>query len=263
MQARPSSRFSGAGLAVQVLEMSPYLVTHWRGTATEHARPAALEAVGDVLGRSGEHVLFEFAGLGHVSDGVVEVLARGITEAQRLGRAVTLVRCSEELFRCLQRAGANGAIRHAASLLAATQGLAKEQADNVDLYLRSSPEMLRRLRSVVSAVAREARLSEMAELALRTAVTEAAANAIRHGSPEGVRNHVRVTFHVEPAQLIVEVADQGRGFDPASVPAPVPAELRENGYGLHIMRESMDRVEFFRDEAGMLVRMTKLLGVGR
>ena len=43
------------------------------------------------------------------------------------------------------------------------------------------------------------------------------------------------------------------------VPPPAPLEFRENGYGLHIMRQTMDRVEFFQDAAGMLVRMTKYL----
>jgi anti-sigma regulatory factor (Ser/Thr protein kinase) len=150
-------------------------------------------------------------------------------------------------------------VRNASSLLGATQGLAQEQAGNLDLYLRSSAEMLPRLRSVVAAVASEARLTGAAQSQLASAVNEAATNAIVHGSPEGPRNHVRVTFHVDRTTLIVEVADQGGGFDPARVPVPRPDELRENGYGLHMMRQFMDRVEFFRDDAGMLVRMTKYL----
>lgn len=259
MLTQPVSRFAAEGLTIQVFEMRPYVVAQWRGPAPAGARPAVLQAVGDLLGRAAERVVLDLAGMSEVSDNVLEALARGITEAQRLGRAVTLVRCSDSVFRSLQRLGVGGSITHAASLLGATQGLAPEQAGNVDLHLRSSPEMLQRLRSVIAAVARQARLSEPAELQLKSAVTEAATNAILHGSPEGPRNHVRVSFHMDQRELIIEVADQGGGFDPAAIPIPVAAELRENGYGLHIMRQSMDRVEFFRNEAGMLVRMTKLL----
>src|SRR5205814_6640469 len=155
-----------------------------------------------------------------------------------------------------------GSIAHAGSLSAATRGLAGDPANIVDLYVRSSPELLHRLRNVVSAVAREARLSEEQEMQLKMAVTEAAANAILHGSPEGPRNHVRVSFHLDPGLLIVDVADQGRGFDPGKVPPPAPAEMKEHGYGIHLIRQAVDHVEFFRDEGGMLVRMTKRLGQG-
>ena len=99
-------------------------------------------------------VVLDLSGVTDASDGVVECLARSILEAQRLGRSVTLVRCSDELFRRLQRTGLSGAVTHAASLLGATRGLARDTAGNVDLHLRSSAEMLPRLRSVTAAVAR-------------------------------------------------------------------------------------------------------------
>jgi anti-sigma regulatory factor (Ser/Thr protein kinase) len=62
--------------------------------------------------------------------------------------------------------------------------------------------------------------------------------------------------------LIVDVADQGPGFDPSGVPTPVATDLREHGYGLCMMRQSVDRLEFYRDDRGMLVRMTKFLAEG-
>jgi anti-sigma regulatory factor (Ser/Thr protein kinase) len=44
------------------------------------------------------------------------------------------------------------------------------------------------------------------------------------------------------------------------VRSPVLADLPDHGFGLLMMRQSMDRVEFYRDDRGMLVRMTKYLG---
>lgn len=253
------SRYTARSLTIQNLELERHAVSQWRGKATAQSREAATEAVGDLLGRPAESVILQVGEFESKCEPVLAILARGILEAQRTGRRVTLVRCSSELFRDLQRLGI-GSVHHAASLLSATQGLARDPQNSVDLYLRSAPEMLPRLRNVVTALARQARLGDDLEMRVKSAVTEAAANAILHGSPEGPRNHVRVSFVVDGKLLIVEVADQGRGFDPQGVPAPAAADLRENGYGLHIMRSSMDRVEFLRDDRGMVVRMTQSLG---
>jgi anti-sigma regulatory factor (Ser/Thr protein kinase)/anti-anti-sigma regulatory factor len=252
-------RIGGTPLAVQVLELSPYVVGEWRGAGVEGAREVVQEAAAELLSRSEPHLVLDFGALSEVSAPVARGLARLIGEAQRLGRDVRLVRCSDALFRRLQRDGVRGAIAHAASLLAATGGMVGEPVKALELHFRSMPELLHRLRRVASVVARQVGLTEGGELQLKTAVTEAAANAIIHGSPEGVRNHVRISFHMDAALLIVDVADQGPGFDPSGVPLPVPAALQEHGYGLQMMRRSMDRVEFYRNDRGMLVRLTKFL----
>jgi len=261
MTVKQPVRIGGVSLSVQVLELPPFLVGQWVGIGRDTAREAAVEAAGELLARPGERLVLDFRRFQDVSDSVVQVLARMISEAQRVGREVLLVRCPDDLFRRLQRGGMTGAITHAASLLAATQGLTGEPMTTLDLHLRSSPDILRRLRSVVHAVAGQARLSDAVELDLKMAVTEAAANAIVHGSPEGTRNHVRVSFHVEPEAVIVDVADQGPGFEPTARPAG--AELREDGYGLCMMEQLMDRLEFYKDDRGMLVRMTKFLNPRR
>ncbi|MGV3723223.1 MAG: ATP-binding protein [Actinomycetota bacterium] len=252
-------RIGSNPLTVEVTDLPPYVIGLWQGVASSEARETAVNAVGELLSRDGANLVLDFADLTQVSDDVLHTLARALNEAQRQGRSVSLVRCPEDLFRRLQRAGATGLVTHAGSLKAATQGLAEEPSGSLDLYLRSCPEFLARLRNVMTAVAREAQLDQSTEFALNSAVTEAATNAIRHGSPEGSRNHVRVSFHLDRNALVVDIADQGRGFDPAQVPVPVPGELKENGYGIHMMREMMDRVEFFQDEQGMLVRMTKFI----
>lgn len=244
-------------LAVQVLDLPPYVVGRWVGSGLETATGIAAQAVDTLLGRSGEHLILDFARLTDVSDPVAEALAGSIRQAQRLGRNVCLVRCSDQLYSRLRALGLSGAIAHAGSLLAATHGRTGEGAGTLDLYIRSAPENLHRLRSVVSAVSREAGVDEQTELQVKMAVTEAAANAIRHGSPEGPRNHVRVSFYVEPRTLIVDVSDQGPGFVPEPTREPMPGKLPEGGLGLLMMRQTMDHVEFYRDEAGMLVRMTK------
>jgi anti-sigma regulatory factor (Ser/Thr protein kinase)/anti-anti-sigma regulatory factor len=247
-------------LSVHVSALSPYVVGRWVGSGQPSAGVTARQAVGELLARSGASLVLDLSQLHDISDEVVEALNRGIAEAQRRGRTVCLVRCPAELYRRLQVGGLAGTVSHSGSLVAATQGMFGEPTSTLDLYLRSVPEMLHRVRSVISIVAHEAALSDRMEMDLKTAVTEAAANAIRHGSPEGARNHIRVSFHLEPGMLIVDVADQGPGFDPTALAAMPSDEPQEHGYGLHMIRATTDRLEFFRDERGMLVRMTKLLG---
>jgi len=250
-------RIGGSPLAVQLLALPPYTVGQWIGRAPEAVRDVASEATAELLADVAEHLVLDLGELTEVSSSVAEQLCESINHAQRLGRDVCLVRCSDELFALLQRSGLTGGVRHAGSLLAATGGRTGEPASLLEMHLRSIPELLGRIRSVINAVAQEAGLGDDGAIQLKTAITEAATNAIIHGSPEGPRNHVRVSFHLLPEWLIVDIADQGAGFDPAGVPVPSPLDLRENGYGLHIMRSVMDRVEFFRDDSGMLVRLTK------
>jgi len=248
----------GELLSVQIEEAPPYVAGIWTGGG-EGAGEAARIAGSDLLSRRGETLVLDLGGLSPVSEEVAAALAVSVGEAQRLGRHVCLVRCPDHLYRRLQEAGVCGSLSHAPSLAAATQGLLGERTEMLELHLRSMPELLHRLRNVVSVVARQAGFCESTEHLLRAAVNEAAANAMVHGSPEGPRNHVRVSFHLDRQVLTVDVADQGPGFDPTGVPVPRPDEFQERGYGLHMIRQSMDRVEFFRDSQGMLVRMTKFV----
>jgi anti-anti-sigma regulatory factor len=166
--ANKALRIGGTPLTVQVLELPPYVVGQWIGAGPEGTREVALEASGELLARPGESVVLDLTRLASDSEAVAAALARCITEAQRLGRNVCLVRCAEDLFRRLQRTGVSGAITHAGSLVAATQGLIGEATKTLDLHLRSTPDHLRRLRDVVASVARQAGLSSRTEIELKT-----------------------------------------------------------------------------------------------
>jgi len=56
--------------------------------------------------------------------------------------------------------------------------------------------------------------------------------------------------------LIVEVSDNGYGFDPDSVPLPMFSGLSEGGMGIFLMRTLVDSVEF-RFGAGTIVQLIK------
>ena len=91
------------------------------------------------------------------------------------------------------------------------------------------------------------------------ALTEALSNAILRGNGDDPAKHVHVRAEVDSERLVVEVADEGEGFDlDASVVDPTtPGNIdREDGRGLFLMRKLMDRVERIEVPHGSVVRMT-------
>ena len=83
-------------------------------------------------------------------------------------------------------------------------------------------------------------------LNIPVALTEAISNAILRGNREDPDKFVTVRAQVSRARLVVDVRDEGRGFDlSAALSDPTrPENLeREDGRGLYLMRQLMTRVE--------------------
>jgi serine/threonine-protein kinase RsbW len=90
------------------------------------------------------------------------------------------------------------------------------------------------------------------------ALSEALSNAILYGNGENPQKFVRVRANLDEARLILEVTDEGMGFDlDRSITDPTADENleREDGRGLFLMKALMDRVERF-DNHGNVVRLT-------
>jgi serine/threonine-protein kinase RsbW len=94
------------------------------------------------------------------------------------------------------------------------------------------------------------------------AVVEAANNAMIYGNREDPTKKVRLSFALSPGNLVVTVADQGRGFDPNHLPGSFPAHpsLTNHGRGILLMRTLMDEVGFEKRKEGMCVRLVKRRG---
>jgi serine/threonine-protein kinase RsbW len=124
------------------------------------------------------------------------------------------------------------------------------------------PSDVRYIEDIVAMVTRQcAQLSYAPrQLALNVpvALTEALSNAILYGNRERRDKHVHVRVEVDRERLIVEVSDEGGGFDleTAEIDPTRPENLlREDGRGLFLMRRLMDSVERF-DDRGNVIRMT-------
>jgi serine/threonine-protein kinase RsbW len=89
------------------------------------------------------------------------------------------------------------------------------------------------------------------------ALTEALSNAILRGNLDDAAKSVCVRADVDTFRLVLEVRDEGAGFDLelCTGDPTTPANLlREDGRGLFLMRRLMDHVERFND-GGNVVRL--------
>jgi anti-sigma regulatory factor (Ser/Thr protein kinase) len=89
---------------------------------------------------------------------------------------------------------------------------------------------------------------EIAQLEL--AVDEAAANVMLHAYAGKPNLPLEVVVAAEPAQVCVLLFHQGKPFDPERVAPPSFDGSRESGFGLYLIRQAVDELQFFQDERG-------------
>jgi serine/threonine-protein kinase RsbW len=91
-------------------------------------------------------------------------------------------------------------------------------------------------------------------------VRECMVNAVVHGNRYNARKKVHLKVNRAPDRLTVWVADEGEGFDPATLPDPLAGEnlLRQSGRGVLMMQAFMDEFQICtRAPQGTEVKMVK------
>lgn len=144
-----------------------------------------------------------------------------------------------------------------------SRGSRSVPADEVRIVELDIPNDVRYIEKVVELVRRECEVMAYAKrqlmLNVPVALTEALSNAILRGNGDDPDKHVHVRAEVDAQRLVLEVADEGKGFDLASslVDPTTPENIdREDGRGLFLMQQLMDRVERVEAPGGSVVRMT-------
>ena len=96
---------------------------------------------------------------------------------------------------------------------------------------------------------------------LKLALTEACTNSVRHAYADG-NGHVEIVYELYEDRLVVEVADEGEGFEPPTEPSSAleAEELTEGGLGIAIIEALADEFEIReRAEGGSSLRFVKHL----
>ena len=117
------------------------------------------------------------------------------------------------------------------------------------LHVPSSTDNLAMIRDFVSKVGEKAGFDEKEVMKLSLAVDEACANVIEHAYGDiPIKGQVRVRVTFDADEVIIEVVDTGKGFDPSQLPVKdveqLVRERRSGGLGWRLIRSVMDEVHY-------------------
>ncbi len=135
------------------------------------------------------------------------------------------------------------------------------------LHVPSSTENLALIREFVTSVGTQAGLDQSDIGKLELAVDEACANVIEHAYGHDATKEVVVRAIFDEEVLRIKVIDNGRGFDPQSIPQAdlerLVAERRSGGLGMRLMKSLVDEVRYEfepgqKNELHMTKRIRKL-----
>ena len=140
---------------------------------------------------------------------------------------------------------------------------ANGQAQAIRLTIPAKPEYITLGRLALTGIARlrpePLRQEVLGDLKL--ALTEACTNSVRHAYAGG-EGMVEILYELHDDKLVVEVVDEGEGFEPPTEPSSTLAdeELSEGGLGIAIIEALADEFEIReRPQGGSFLRFVKHL----
>ena len=104
-------------------------------------------------------------------------------------------------------------------------------------------------------------LAEQIAFEVNLAVDELVTNTISYGYDDDGEHRIDLVLHLEGGALVIEIADDGRAFDPLQAPEPdIEASLQDRakgGLGIYLVRKTMDTVAYRRHDGRNVVTLTK------
>ena len=129
----------------------------------------------------------------------------------------------------------------------------------VELSIPIIPDMELAATQTSEVVSRHMGLSQDQSEERKMALIEACINAFEHSKTE--EGQVEINFAIDDNTLVIKVTDQGVGFDKNSIKIPeIEKKIKSDhkrGWGLQLIKELMDTVEFESTDEGTTVTMTK------
>jgi serine/threonine-protein kinase RsbW len=97
----------------------------------------------------------------------------------------------------------------------------------------------------------------------QVALEEHLTNILHYGYDDQGEHQIQIQVRLAASELLFEVRDDGRPFNPLAHPAPelsLPlAERPIGGLGIHMMRKSLDGLEYRRVDGKNILVMIKLI----
>ena len=133
-----------------------------------------------------------------------------------------------------------------------------EPGRSVRLTIPAKPEYITLGRLALTALAGVRPVSDETLYDLKLALTEACTNSVRHAYANGREGNVEIVYELQPDRLVIEVGDEGAGFELMEDGNGHGGELEEGGLGIEIIRALADEVEIgSREEGGSRLRFVK------
>ncbi len=85
---------------------------------------------------------------------------------------------------------------------------------------------------------------------LELAVTEVVSNIIKHAYRGRPDQAIHLRAEVSADQISLLLRHRGEPFDPRNVRPPSFDGSRESGFGVYLIRQSVDEARYYRDELG-------------
>jgi len=135
-------------------------------------------------------------------------------------------------------------------------------SNQLELQIEAKPENLSVIADFIATAMRQLG-TEQDVFEVQTAVDEACTNVMLHAY-SGKGGVISISCELQDKDFIITIRDNGRPFDPASVPPPdleaALEERRGGGLGVHLIRKLMDDVSYaFDAEKGNKLVMRKTL----
>jgi serine/threonine-protein kinase RsbW len=135
-----------------------------------------------------------------------------------------------------------------------TTGLSSPSSDGegrtVRLTFPARAEYITLCRLALTGISRLHPLSDEVLADLKLALTEAASNSVRHAYSGDGTGVVHVVYELHPDRLVIEVLDEGAGFESAPGRREGSEPLSEGGLGIAIIRAIADDVEIDTQPGG-------------
>jgi serine/threonine-protein kinase RsbW len=121
-------------------------------------------------------------------------------------------------------------------------------AARVRLTIPAKPEYITLGRLALTGLSRLRPLADETLADLKLALTEACSNSVRHAYVDA-HGLVEILYRLEPNRIVIEVTDDGEGFDPART-ADQLDPMSEGGLGIAIIRAVADEFEIDTNPSG-------------
>lgn len=133
--------------------------------------------------------------------------------------------------------------------------------DHLELILANRQPEIARLQDELEKFGASHSFPKPSLHAVQLALEEHLTNIVRYAYKDDREHHIRVRLAFRPPVFRIEVEDDGRPFNPLEHPTPnlsLPLDERPiGGMGIHMIRKSLDALEYRRENDRNILVMIK------